>query len=309
MSQPSLRTVAPDTINLLLCCNQQYLQHLFVALASIAEQNTRYTYNVVVVMQAGDPDQLDALASQALANYRHMRVTFRTFVPDSQLVLPVRIHYTKDIFTRLWVAEFFAASVDRVLYLDSDLIVVDSLDPLWETPLQGRMLGAVSIPGSTRCATLGMAEEFGYFNSGVLLIDLAKWRRTKALDQLLEYIQANHSRLIDPDQDALNAVLGADRLPLPYEWNVISCFYFPYHDLHMQAADVRRVRERAKIIHFNGASKPWSYFSRHPRRGDYFRYLQRTPWRGFRPTDRTPLNRLRRLASTLLPERIKRLLR
>jgi lipopolysaccharide biosynthesis glycosyltransferase len=72
---------------------------------------------------------------------------------------------------------------------------------------------------------------------------------------------------------------------------------------------VAQVRAQARIIHFNGASKPWSYFCRHPRRGDYYRYLRLTPWHDFRPPDRTVANRLRRFVSAILPERIKRLLR
>jgi lipopolysaccharide biosynthesis glycosyltransferase len=299
----------PPTMNLLLCCNEGYLQHLFVALTSIAEQKTRYRYHVVVVMQSGDIPRLDALAETALAAYPHMRVRFRLFVPDAKLVLPTRAHYTVDIFTRLWVGEFFDATAERVLYLDSDMVIIDSLDPLWELPLSGRTLGAVSIPGSDRCAVFAIPEAAGYFNSGVLLIDLARWRATGAFARLMDYIQTHHDKLIDPDQDALNAVLYDDRLPLGYEWNVISPFYFPHHDLGMTEADVARVRATAKIIHFNGASKPWSFFSRHPHRDDYFRFLRLTPWRDFVPADRTPANRLRRFVSDLVPEALKRLLR
>lgn len=295
-------------MHLLMCCNELYLQHLFVALTSIAEQPTHYRYEVVVATGAADSARLDALAVTVLGHYRHMRVGFRSFSPDASLVLPIRAHYTTDIFTRLWVADFFAATVKRVLYLDSDMVVVGSLDPLWETGLGGRVIGAVSIPGSTRCAPLGVPEAAGYFNSGVLLIDLAKWREVDAFGRLLAYIQSHHDILVDPDQDALNAVLYDDRAPLGYEWNVISPFYFPHHDLGMTVAEVDRVRTQARIVHFNGASKPWSYFSRHPQRGAYFRMVQLTPWRDFRPADATLANRLRLFVSNLLPAPVKRLM-
>jgi lipopolysaccharide biosynthesis glycosyltransferase len=305
LTQP--RSTTAPVMHLLMCCNELYLQHLFVVLTSIAEQPTRYRYEVVIATGAADSPRLDALAATVLAPYPHMRVGFRTFIPDASLVLPTRAHYTADIFTRLWVADFFDATVERVLYLDSDMVVLGSLDPLWETGLDGRVIGAVSIPGSTRCALLGVPEAAGYFNSGVLLIDLAKWRASGAFDRLIAYIQSHHDILIDPDQDALNAVLHDDRAPLGYEWNVISPFYFPHHDLGLSAAEVARVRAQARIVHFNGASKPWSYFSRHPQRDAYFRALKLTPWRDFRPADATPANRLRRFASNLLPEPVKRL--
>ncbi len=295
-------------IHLLLCCNASYLQHLFVVLTSIAEQHSHFGYNVVVVMQDGDPAEHDRIARDALGRYTHMQVAFRRFVPDASLVLPTRAHYTVDIFTRLWVSDFFGDDVDRVLYLDSDMVIVESLDPLWEMPLRDHTLGAVSIPGSTRCPMFAIPETAGYFNSGVLLIDLARWRKTNAFDRLMAFIQANHARLIDPDQDALNAVLHHDRMPLDPIWNVITPFYFPYHDLRLTAAEVERVRRQARILHFNGASKPWSYFCRHPRRDAYWHALRLTPWRDFQPLDRTVFNRLRRSISMLLPGWLKRLL-
>ena len=296
-------------MHLLLCCNDTYLQHLFVALTSLAEQPSRYVYEVVVVMQGGDPATHDRIAREALARYEHVRVAFRRFIPDPSLVLPIRIHYTIDIFTRLWVADFFAEEVDRVLYLDSDLVIVESLDPLWETPLRDRTIGAVSIPGSTRCRLFDIPEAAGYFNSGVMLIDLGRWRKTRAFDRLMAFIQANHARLIDPDQDALNAVLHHERTPLDHIWNVITPFYLPHHDLLLGPAELERVRRQARIIHFNGASKPWSYFCRHPRRDVYWRILRLTPWRDFQPADRTMFNRMRRSIAMLIPGRLKRLLR
>jgi lipopolysaccharide biosynthesis glycosyltransferase len=69
---------------------------------------------------------------------------------------------------------------------------------------------------------------------------------------------------------------------------------------------VPRIQAGARIVHFNGASKPWSYFSRHPRRADYYKYLELTPWRDFTPPDRTVMNRLRRAASSLVPGGVRR---
>ena len=97
-------------------------------------------------------------------------------------------------------------------------------------------------------------------------------------------------------------MLCTERLKLDYVWNVTSPFYFDWHDLKLAPGELERVRREARFIHFTGVSKPWSYFSRHPRRVDYYRYLKLTAWRDFRPADRTPLNRLRRLAGAVLAE-------
>jgi lipopolysaccharide biosynthesis glycosyltransferase len=310
MPRAATAPVAADgeTMHVLLCCNALYFQHLSVVITSLAEHTTTRKINVVVAIEQDSPEGVRKLLG-TLVRFPHLTVSFQVFRPDPELRLPVRAHYTRDIYTRLWIADFFDATVERVLYLDCDMVVVGSLEPLWTAPLDGRTLGAVSIPGSTRCPMFGIPEAFGYFNSGVLLIDLARWRRTGAFQRVLDYILQNRAALIDPDQDALNATLYDERTPLDYIWNVTSPFYFDYHDLLLSSAQVRRVQQQARIIHFNGASKPWSYFSRHPRRPDYYRYLRLTAWRDFRPADRTPLNRLRRLAGMLLPDIVKRRLK
>ncbi|MEJ0045086.1 MAG: glycosyltransferase [Rhodospirillales bacterium] len=294
-----------EPMHILLCCNAAYMQHLAVLVTSLAEQPTAYRINIVVAMDQVREHDIDAVR-ETLARYPHVTLNFRTFSADADLFLPIRAHYSRDIYTRLWVAEFFEETVERVLYLDCDMVVVGSLDALWEAPLAGHTIGAVSIPGSTRCAHLEIPEASGYFNSGVLLIDLVRWRNTGAFGRLIDYIISNSDKLIDPDQDALNATLHADRMALDYVWNVTSPFYFDYHDLRLPAAQVHQIQADARIIHFNGASKPWSYFSRHPRRQDYFKYLMMTSWRDFQPADRTAFNRVRRFAASLVPDTIRR---
>jgi lipopolysaccharide biosynthesis glycosyltransferase len=307
MNQTKTVDPAPvtDVMHVLLCCNALYFQHLAVVITSLAENNRNRPINVVVVVERNDA-LAEGKLRQTLCLYPHMTVNFRVFQPDPALALPVRGHYTRDVYTRLWVADFFDPAVARVLYLDCDMVIVGSLEALWATSLDGRTLGAVSIPGSTCCAAYSIPEAFGYFNSGVLLIDLPRWRETDAFRRVLDYIVDNAAILVDMDQDALNAVLYRDRKPLDYVWNVISPFYFNYHDLRLPPDEPQRVRDQARIVHFNGASKPWSYFSQHPRRSDYYRYLKATAWRDFRPADRTLRNRLRRHLARLIPAECRR---
>jgi lipopolysaccharide biosynthesis glycosyltransferase len=240
-------------------------------------------------------------------------LSFREFTPPADRLLPLnpRAHYTLDNWTRLWVEQFFPEDVDRVLYLDGDIVVVGSVDPLWRIDLDGALLGAVDIPGSQRGVTnLGMRLEDGYFNSGVLLIDLRQWRETRALDTVLGYIETYPERMMhDVDQEALNACFYNCTKRLDYKWNATWPFFREPVALPLTRAEIETVRREARIIHFNGSLKPWSYFCDHPRTGEYEKYLRMTEWRDFVPQDRTVLNRLRKQASAILPEKAKRTLK
>ena len=198
--------------------------------------------------------------------------------------------------------------------------MVDSISPLWKVDLCGALLAAVDVPGSERTMTrLEMCAINGYFNSGVLLIDLDQWRKTRALDQALDYISANSAR-VRHDQDALNACFYGRRKHLEYEWNATWPFFYPavYGTplLPLSKHEVEAVQRNVRIIHFNGPTKPWSYFCDHPRRAEYWRYLRMTDWQNFVPADRTRknqmrmmLSKVRKLISVVLPQDVKRFFR
>ena len=229
---------------------------------------------------------------------------------SSGFTLPVVAeHYTIDTYSRLWVAEFFPADTEKVLYLDSDMVVVGPIDELWDTDLGGHVLAAVTIPGSNRCPSLGIPEQYGYFQSGVLLFDLARWREERVFERLFTWLTNNPRKIVDADQDVLNACLYDRRLGLPYIWNVIAPFYFDYHPLGMSEEARREVTRLARIIHFNGPMKPWSYMSRHPRRADYWKYLKLTDWRDFEPTDKSFINWGKKHFGPLVPASVRALIK
>jgi lipopolysaccharide biosynthesis glycosyltransferase len=299
-----------SSVNILMCTNALFLQHTAVCLASLLTNNPDFVFDIVVVGRV--TEELDEVKLQrSLTRFHNHSLTFRKFSPPADLLLPLipGAHYTIDTYTRVWLGEFFPTNVDRVLYLDADMVVMGSIAPLWRTDLAGALMGAVDIPGSDQgVRLLGLHADDGYFNAGLLLIDLARWRTTRAEEVVLDYIRANPER-ITYDQDVLNACFHNCTKRLDYKWNVIRPFFREPLVLPLGRAEIETIRREALIIHFNGGSKPWSYFCDHPRRDEYVKYLKMTEWRDYIPPDRTPLNRLRKAVSAILPDSVKSLLK
>jgi len=301
-------STADSPIYLFLCTNAEYLQHAAACLASVFANNSGLFFDVTIV---GRPTEMldEEKLRRSLRRFPNYSLSFFKFTPPSDLVLPLNpnAHYTLDNWTRLWVEYFFSPAINRVLYLDCDIIVLGDLAPLWRTDLEGALFGAVDIPGSSQGVThLKMRAEDGYFNSGVLLIDLQQWRETRALDTVLRYIgQYPELMCYTLDQDALNACFCHRRKRLEYIWNVTWSFFQSRFEIPLGSAEIEQVRREARILHFNSSPKPWSYFCEHPLRGEYQKYLNMTEWRGFVPPDRTIINRVRKSASRILPERMK----
>lgn len=196
--------------------------------------------------------------------------------------------FSLNAWYRVLLAELLP-DLGRVLYIDSDALITGRLDVLWETDLTGYVLGAITNPLYATMvprirSKLGLPDRRYYFNSGVLLIDLGAWRAESTTEAIFEFARG-HPGLWWPDQDALNGVLYGRRRHLHPRWNALPQLWeLRSRSLPYPAHEVREAKSNPAIVHFLGPYKPWHYRSRHVYRGEYFRYLEQTPWRR-RPTE------------------------
>ena len=169
--------------------------------------------------------------------------------------LPVVSQFTSAMWYRIFLPDLLP-DVERVLYLDVDTIVADSLEPLWKTDLEGNYLAAVTnvfLPEHLhRPASLGLAGPRVYFNSGVLLMNLEEMRRDGCTEALRAYAVESGPRIEWPDQDTLNVVLGPRRVPLHPRWNSMNSMRFPWSVEVFGANAVDEARRRPGIRHFEG---------------------------------------------------------
>jgi lipopolysaccharide biosynthesis glycosyltransferase len=204
----------------------------------------------------------------------------------------------KGIWYRILLPELLR-DVDRLLCLDIDLLVKDSLRPLWEMDLRGRYVAAVTNVPSPRDAKRLAAAGFdlrNYFNSGVLLMDLELMRRDCCTEAMRRYGVTHSDQLVNPDQDALNAVLGQSRLPLHPRWNCMNSFFiFPWSNELLGPQALEEAKLDPAIRHFEGPGKPWHYLGDHDSSRLYAHHRKQTPWPRFRTEGVTPLNMLRRV--------------
>ena len=225
-------------------------------------------------------------------------------IPDDRVAgLPTRGFTRKATWYRIFLPELLG-DVDRLLYLDSDLIVTDSLAPLWDMDMEGNLIGAVTnvfLPTDyNRPGELGLPGVEAYFNAGVLLMDLAAMRRDRATQRLLDYSRANAELVAWRDQDAVNVVFGEQRLDLHPRWNCMNAFFVLPHAAEILGPErlAEAVRDPA-IRHFEGPeiNKPWHYLCSRQGRELYNRHRAQTPWPRVRREGVTPGNVLRRLRS------------
>ena len=185
-------------------------------------------------------------------------------------------HITQAMYYRYLFADLLPKSVKRLIYLDADIICKDDILSLWQTDLQGRVLGAVRDWGEDgSCGRIGL-KNGRYFNSGVLLMDLVKWRQQKLTQKLFRWLeQVGNTKILWGDQDALNGVIDGWFTELPKIYNGIVINNTTLNE----ELDV-------VLVHYIDYIKPWHiYYMDSGAKELYWEYVKKSLWSNLRPVD------------------------
>lgn len=205
--------------------------------------------------------------------------------------LPTRDWISAAAYSRLLIPELLPNEKKKAIYLDSDLQVESSLSDLWTMDFDGCAVMATQAYGTpyvsskrglTDYVELGIPAEAPYFNSGVLVLNLEKWRQNGISQSVIDYRLANNEDHT-VDQGALNAVLSDDWKQLDLKWNVMS--HLVNFEEWPESSFKEKVRKRRdelmqepNIYHFAGGSKPWQIGCNHPAQLQWIGYLWESGW-------------------------------
>lgn len=264
-----------------------YVQHYAVMLASFLDFNPHqeYTFHLLTTeLTAESHGKLRDFVRETNIDLRLIDIRGHIAALDQ---LKVTQHVSLATYFRFLIPSVVSADIEMVLYLDVDLLIQGEVGSLFDLDLGEYAVAAVPDPlGERYYRDHRLARPEDYFNAGVLLINLVHWRKHDVATQALDYARQHPEKLHCWDQCALNAVLKDHVYYLDRGWN--------RQEKSSNDSDSGGQELEVVILHFSGPLKPWLYVCELPSKPIYWVYLKRTPWRGFVPPDRTPLNRLKR---------------
>lgn len=247
-------------MELLVTVDKNYILPLQVMLTSLYMNNPGEDVEMYLLHSRLQEKELEPLEKQCgRLGYKFFPVK----IEDSWFSqAPVTKQYPREMYYRLLAPCFLPQKLHRTLYLDPDILVINSLRPLWETDMKGRLFAAAAHTGKTNLANninqvrLGTTNK--YFNSGVLLINLDQGRKEILPEEIFQYAGEHAKELLLPDQDILNAVFGSRTLELDdYLWNYDARNYSTYLLRSGGVCDMDWVMGNTGILHFCGKTKPW----------------------------------------------------
>jgi len=243
-------------MNIVFCCDRNALAGLHISIFSLLESHLRKDadtpIHLFIFHEGLSAADCEGLRQTAAIN-QNATVSLRPFSTASVRHLK-GLHGNYMAYARLFLKDLLP-TVNRVLYLDSDVLVNCSLTPLWNTDLSPHLLGAISratIEWSLDkylLPELGLSLNDPHFNSGILLIDLDRWRNEDVTERCLAFLETYRDRALSHDQTALNFFFSTKHCHLPIQYNI------PISASEPSIAD----NMPEGILHFVASPKPWDF--------------------------------------------------
>lgn len=262
-------------IHFALAFDDKYINPFYVLLGSIFLNNKQNGIIIHIIVTGISQAEKEAITTYVIENSGKIIFYEVDLNYVSKLIVPEKDEnpLTGAMYYRLFFPFLVSPEVTRLLYIDVDTIVVGDLAGLADINLRGRPAGAVTDTDMPVRSDLNIFSTENYFNSGVLLIDIAVWKEQRISEHALKIIQEEPERIKQyPDQDALNIALKDNWYRLPTKYNLMRLYVpneVPKRRFPLFLKD-------QKIIHYNG-KKPWFSDCEHRLRHVYQQYAKSSP--------------------------------
>jgi lipopolysaccharide biosynthesis glycosyltransferase len=288
-------------MNIVVATDNNFVQHCGVMLISLLENNTDSEISVFLLTEGLTNENNEALNNIVVSKggaYYYIVVDSKSLENCPMPDLTEVSHISLATYYRLLIPNLLPKDVSKVIYLDCDIIIRKSIKEFWEINIDDYAIGAVyqmSTRNDEDTKRLNIPFKQGYFNAGVLLINLDYWRTNSISIQLMNYLQKNHETIVYHDQDALNGVLFNQCKMVSCKWNMLTIYFiksiFTFNDIQngILVNDYKEYKNELKInqydpavIHFVSKPKPWDSKCVHPFRNEYYIYLEKSKWKNFK---------------------------
>ncbi len=249
-------------MNVLFSINKKCMSLLQTCLWSVWKNGGDTEYHVYVLHK--DLGKLEQ--EQLIGDFpKEVDWNFVEVPTDAFVDFPTTKRYPEEIYYRLVAAYLLPETLDRILYMDVDTVVINSLMPLYHSDFEGNwFMGCTNTKLALQKLNqmrlgVDMEKDVPYINTGVLMMNLPLLRENLNFNDICEFSERKKQVLILPDQDILTALYGEHvKLIDNLKYNLSDRILLAHNaDPRNRVIDVCWVREHTSIIHYFGRNKPW----------------------------------------------------
>jgi lipopolysaccharide biosynthesis glycosyltransferase len=257
-------------IGIVASADENYAKHLAVMFISLLKNTVEPSRVCLFCLDGGIGIATRTAMEKEVANLGG-RLKFLAVDTKKYNGFKTNKRFTAAAYYRISIPEIFSHNVDKLIYLDCDIIIKSDISELWAANIQNYHIAAVENIARKAYKKSGLKQS-DYFNSGILVINLDLWRRDDISGKVRNFLSENE-QLADNDQDALNGVLFDSWKRLPLKWNHQTGLYRKSKQFDLLSPqEIEEANLMPSAIHYIGWDKPWRAICFHPLAGEYKRY-------------------------------------
>lgn len=250
-------------MNLLVAINQNYSKQLNILLRSIQTSNPTEKFSVYILHKNLKQTDINEIITNLNLNLFQIHPIQ---IPNSEIDhFPVyEKRYPIEIYFRIFAAKYLPKNLDKILYLDTDIVVINKLKELYETDFENNYFIATThiqkLLHKFHEIRLGLNKKYPYINTGVLLMNLTELRKRPIEKEVFDFVRKNKKKLMLPDQDIISTLYG-DKIKLVdnLKYNLGERALNLYNISHpTHQITTKWINKNTIIIHYYGRNKPWN---------------------------------------------------
>lgn len=308
-------------MNILYSSSDSYAWLTGISVLSLLENNKSSKEIHIYIMDNKISEDNKNKLNQIVKEYER-KISF-VAMPDLKVLTGQDINTRRwniSTFGRLFMASALPNDVHKILNIDCDTIILDSLEPLWNIEMPGKVIG-----GMVECINDRYRRNVGknsgdyYINGGIILVNLDEVRIGNYEERFIKYISQYGSSLAYLDQDVLNSVVEQNKeIILPLRYNVLSIYYYA---TYRQLLKIRNASKNSfygedeynnainlpGIVHFTtcflDGLRPWIKGNKHPYLPQFIKYKNISPWndKPLLEDSRSGINKLKSMLIKTMP--------
>lgn len=278
-------------LHIAIASDENYARFVATLITSVIKNNSNFQQISFHLLSNGISETTLDKIKASIKYEKHHLIFYDISDLEERLSIEVPKTIALTAYARLFMNRIISEDIDKVLYLDTDIIVVNQLDKVWNIELEDNLVaGCLDIfEGDSAKIKVGLSSFDPYFNSGVLLINLKQWRNENIDLKFVDFLKSHNGKVYHHDQGIINGVCKDRITILPPEYNLHSTvFSHPYSLIvkiiqpYYKQQEYDNALEKPVIIHFTEGfyNRPWKNNCTHPYRHAYKKYQNLTLWKG-----------------------------
>lgn len=250
-------------MNILVTINSNYIKQLNILLNSIQRSNKNEIFDIYILNSDLTKKEIKEIGKGLNLDKIHLK-DIKINEKDIEKLPVYAKRYPVEIYFRIFASKYLPKNLDRILYLDSDTLVINKLNELYNMDFEENYFIATThikkILHKFNEIRLGMDKDEPYINTGVLLMNLNELRNIKIEKEVINFIQKNERKLMLPDQDIISSIYGNKiKLIDDLKYNLGDRNLNNYNlNNPKNKIGIKWIRKNTVIIHYFGRNKPWN---------------------------------------------------